>query len=105
MLHRSAFDNEGFLRELSDWSPTVAEQLADAEGIALTEAHWEILYLLRTYYDEYNSTPAMRSLVKYCASKLGADKGKSVYLLSLFPGSPVKLGSKIAGLPKPHNCL
>ena len=28
-----------------------------------------------------------------------------IYLMSLFPGSPAKLGSKIAGLPKPENCL
>lgn len=105
MLDRSAFDNEGFLRNLSDWSPAVAEQLADAEGLELSEAHWEILHLLREYYREYDSSPAMRPLVKYCAIKLGADKGKSIYLLSLFPGSPAKVGSKIAGLPKPDNCL
>ena len=48
---------------------------------------------------------AMRPLVKYCAARLGADKGRSIYLISLFPGSPAKLGSKIAGLPKPDNCL
>ncbi len=47
----------------------------------------------------------MRPLVKYCALKLGPDKGRSIYLMSLFPGSPAKLGSKIAGLPKPDNCL
>jgi len=43
--------------------------------------------------------------VKFCRLKLGADKGRSIYLMSLFPGSPAKLGSKIAGLPKPDNCL
>ena len=105
MLDGSAFDKEGFLRDLSHWSPAVAEQLAEAEGLELTDAHWEILHLLREYYREYDSSPAMRPLVKYCAIKLGADKGKSIYLLSLFPGSPAKLGSKIAGLPKPDNCL
>ena len=47
----------------------------------------------------------MRPLVKYCRLNLGADKGSSIYLMSLFPGSPAKLGSKIAGLPKPENCL
>jgi tRNA 2-thiouridine synthesizing protein E len=47
----------------------------------------------------------MRALVKYCGLRLGADQGRSIYLLSLFPGSPAKLGSKIAGLPKPDNCL
>lgn len=105
MLDAAAFDTEGFLRNLQDWSPEVAKQIAAAEGIALTPAHWEIIELLRNYYTEFDASPAMRPLVKYCGRKLGVDKGKSIYLLSLFPGSPAKTGSKIAGLPKPDNCL
>jgi tRNA 2-thiouridine synthesizing protein E len=105
MLAADAFDKEGFLRNLSDWSPEVAVQIAAAEQLVLSDAHWEILHLLRSYYQEYDSSPAMRALVKYCALNLGSEKGKSIYLMSLFPGSPAKLGSKIAGLPKPDNCL
>ncbi len=105
MLPDTAFDREGFLRRLEDWTPAVAEQIAAREQLVLTDAHWEIIRLLRDYYREFDSSPAMRPLVKYCALKLGADKGRSIYLLSLFPGSPAKLGSKIAGLPKPDNCL
>ena len=105
MLPDAAFDREGFLRELSDWSPEVAEQIATQEQLELTAAHWEVIDLLREYYQEFDDSPAMRPLVKYCALKLGKDKGKSIYLMSLFPGSPAKIGSKIAGLPKPDNCL
>ena len=105
MLPDAAFDKEGFLRRLSDWQPDVAEQIAAAENLELTPAHWEVLQLLRDYYQEYDASPAMRPLVKYCALKLGPEKGRSIYLMSLFPGSPAKLGSKIAGLPKPDNCL
>ena len=47
----------------------------------------------------------MRPLVKYIGQELGKDKGSSLYLLSLFPGSPARLASKLAGLPKPDNCL
>ncbi|GGK82129.1 TusE/DsrC/DsvC family sulfur relay protein [Amphritea balenae] len=98
-------DPEGYLRKLTDWQPVVAEHLARQEGIELSEAHWEILNLLRDFYQEYEMSPAMRPLVKAVAAKLGPDKGKSIYLMSLFPGSPPKLASKIAGLPKPTNCL
>ena len=104
-LPPTAFDKEGFLRKLEDWNPDVAQQIATGEGIELGDAHWEIIELLRNYYREFDASPAMRPLVKYCALKLGPDKGKSIYLLSLFPGSPAKIGSKIAGLPKPENCL
>jgi len=105
MLEGIALDKEGFLRELSDWTPDVARALAKSENIELTDAHWEIVFLLRDYYQQYDASPAMRPLVKYCSMQLGPDKGKSIYLLSLFPGSPAKLGCKIAGLPKPDNCL
>jgi tRNA 2-thiouridine synthesizing protein E len=104
-LSADAFDTEGFLRELSDWNLDVALQIATTENLELTPAHWEVLDLLRAYYVQYDSSPAMRALVKYCAINLGPDKGKSIYLMSLFPGSPAKIGSKIAGLPKPDNCL
>lgn len=105
VLPANAFDKEGFLRDLSDWDTQVADQIATKEKLELTPAHWEVIQLLRAYYSEYESSPAMRALVKYCALKLGPDKGKSMYLLQLFPGSPAKIGSKIAGLPKPDNCL
>lgn len=98
-------DAEGYLADLSDWNPQVAEHIALAEGVALTQAHWEIIELIRRFYAEFDLSPAMRPLVKYTALHLGAEKGKSVYLLSLFPGSPPKLAAKIAGLPRPANCL
>lgn len=98
-------DDQGFLLDLKDWNSELAEQLAREEGIALTDAHWEILHLLRDFYHEYELSPAMRILVKQTKLKLGEAKGNSHYLLSLFPGSPAKLASKIAGLPKPTNCL
>lgn len=96
---------EGFLRNVADWNERVAQELAASEGIELTDAHWEILHLLRDYYAAYDSSPAMRALVKYVRLRLGEDKGRSIYLLRLFPASPAKIGSKLAGLPKPANCL
>ncbi|MDG2045811.1 MAG: TusE/DsrC/DsvC family sulfur relay protein [Halioglobus sp.] len=105
MLCTNAFDEEGFLYNLTDWSPDVAAQIAASENLQLSSAHWEVIDLLRAYYLAYDSAPAMRALVKYCALHLGPEKGKSIYLMSLFPGSPAKLSSKISGLPKPDNCL
>ena len=98
-------NDEGFLDRVDDWNESVARELAAREGIELTSAHWEILHLLRSYYESYDSSPAMRALVKFVRLHLGDDKARSIYLLRLFPGSPAKIGSKLAGLPKPANCL
>lgn len=99
------FDDEGYLRSLQDWNPSVAEQIAQQEGIELTPAHWELIEVIREFYQLFEHSPAMRPLVKAVTLKLGSDKGKSIYLMKLFPGSPAKLLAKIAGLPKPDNCL
>ncbi|WP_299178672.1 TusE/DsrC/DsvC family sulfur relay protein [uncultured Neptuniibacter sp.] len=99
------FDDEGYLRSLQDWNQSVAEQIAQQEGIELTPAHWELIEVIREFYQLFEHSPAMRPLVKAVTLKLGSDKGKSIYLMKLFPGSPAKLLAKIAGLPKPDNCL
>jgi tRNA 2-thiouridine synthesizing protein E len=96
---------EGFLIRLDDWSSEIAQSIAVQENISLTQAHWEIIYLVRDFYHKFDLSPAMRPLVKYVANNLGAEKGKSIYLMQLFPPSPAKLVAKIAGLPKPANCL
>jgi len=105
MKNTPELDPEGFLRNLSDWSPEVAEILAENDNIALNTQHWEVIHLVREFYQSFDHGPAMRPLVKLVANRLGTDKGRSIYLLKLFPGSPAKLASKIAGLPKPPNCL
>jgi len=98
-------DDNGFLLDLADWSDAVAIALAEQEGLSLNEAHFEVIHALRQFHAQYQLSPAMRPLVKYIGQQLGKDKGSSLYLLSLFPGSPAKLASKLAGLPKPDNCL
>ncbi|WP_273823243.1 MULTISPECIES: TusE/DsrC/DsvC family sulfur relay protein [Pseudomonas] len=100
-----ALDKDGYLVELSDWSPEVAGALAAREGIELSPEHWEILELLRGFYREFELSPATRPLIKYTASKLGVEKGNSLHLNRLFNGTPAKLAAKLAGLPKPTNCL
>ncbi|AHL33437.1 Sulfurtransferase TusE [Pseudomonas brassicacearum] len=100
-----ALDKDGYLADLEDWSADVATALAAAEDIELSPEHWEILELLRGFYHEFQLSPATRPLIKYTALKLGADKGNSLHLNRLFKGTPAKLAAKLAGLPKPTNCL
>lgn len=100
-----ALDQEGFLCHLDEWNEAIAVQLAAQASLILTEAHWEIIHLARQFYRQYEHSPEMRPLVKFTRQELGADKGQSIYLLSLFPNSPAKLACKIAGLPRPANCL
>jgi tRNA 2-thiouridine synthesizing protein E len=103
--HDIALDPEGYLVDLDAWSPAVAEALAAEEGRTLTEAHWEVIEVLRDFYARYEAAPAMRPLVKAVGQALGPEKGRSIYVMTLFPESPAKVAARLAGLPKPTNCL
>ncbi len=102
---RVALDREGYLRDLADWDEAVAEALARQQEISLHAAHWEVLRLLRAFHRRHQLVPAARALVGLVKRELGADKGRSIYLMRLFGGSFAKTASRIAGLPKPDNCL
>ncbi|NHN76311.1 TusE/DsrC/DsvC family sulfur relay protein [Azotobacter chroococcum] len=100
-----ALDKDGYLTDLQDWSEEVAEALARREELELSAEHWEILHLLREFHAQFQLSPATRPLIKYVALKLGPEKGNSLHLNRLFKGTPAKLAAKLAGLPKPTNCL
>lgn len=100
-----ALDHDGHLQNLADWNEVVADAIAEQEGIALDERHWQIIHLLQEFHRTYELLPSMRPLVNYVRIKLGSDKGRSIYLMQLFPPSPARVAARIAGLPRPENCL
>lgn len=100
-----ALDKEGYLRDLTEWNESVAQALAQQQEISLKPAHWEILHLLRAFHRRHQLSPATRALVSLVKKKLGPEKGRSIYLMRLFRGSFARTASRIAGLPKPDNCL
>ncbi|SCZ58514.1 tRNA 2-thiouridine synthesizing protein E [Photorhabdus luminescens] len=98
-------DAQGYLKNSSDWQEAIALLLAEQEEITLTEQHWEVIRFIREFYQEFNTSPAIRMLVKAIAQKYGEEKGNSRYLYRLFPKGPAKQATKIAGLPKPVKCI
>jgi tRNA 2-thiouridine synthesizing protein E len=98
-------DHQGYLNNVNDWQESMAVVIAATENIELTEQHWEVIRFVRDFYLEYKTSPAIRVLVKAIGQRLGADKGNSKYLYTLFPMGPAKQATKIAGLPKPAKCL
>lgn len=100
-----ATDKQGYLLDSNEWSAALAPIIAAQENITLSEPHWEVIHFVRDFYLEYNTSPAIRMLVKAMAKALGEDKGNSIYLYKLFPKGPAKQATKIAGLPKPARCI
>lgn len=88
---------EGYLKNMNDWSPELAQEIASKENIQLTDKHFEVLNWLRTKQSE--GVPL--SIRKIGNS--GLVDIKQFY--TLFPGGPLKISSKVAGIPKPASCI
>lgn len=104
-LPSNLFDKEGFLLDLNKWDKSIAHQIASLINLTLSEQHFEIIYLLRSFYKEHQVAPSTRPFVKLVKNQLGESKGNSIYLMQLFPESPAKIAAKLSGLPKPPNCI
>jgi tRNA 2-thiouridine synthesizing protein E len=100
-----ATNEQGFLINSDDWNEDVARQLAEANDVQLNNERWEIILFIRHYYDRFQHLPNTRVFTKAIAKELGENKGNSRYLHKLFPDGPLKYACKLAGLPKPPNCI
>jgi TusE/DsrC/DsvC family sulfur relay protein len=91
-------DAEGYLLE-PEYSEEAVQVIAAADGITLTDAHWEVVNYMRDQYREHGHTPNFRNMLKgFSEVHPGVD---SKYLYDLFPLGPAKQAAKVAGLPQP----
>jgi len=92
-------DAEGYLCNLEHWSEDFAMALAQAEGLSLTDAHWQVIHFLRDYYREHGVQPQVRVMIRHFTEKWGTEKGSNHHLHEMFPrGGPQKQGNRLAGL-------
>jgi len=96
-LSTLAVNDDGYLLNADDWSPEVAHAIAAEHGIALTDPHFAVLQYLRDRVAE--GTPLTIRRI----GKSGLVSIKEFY--GLFPGGPLKVSSRIAGIPKPASCV
>jgi tRNA 2-thiouridine synthesizing protein E len=93
-------DANGYLVNQSDWNEKVAEAIAAAEEITLTQEHWDLInYLRDQYFNHGGEQPNERTILKAMSAKWGR-KLASKDTFTLFPHMPSKQGAKIAGLPE-----
>ena len=94
-----ACDDQGYLVE-ADTRDEASRAIAEAEGIELTDAHWEVIRYLRDEFAAHGHTPNFRNMIKgFQEIRPEADRQ---YLYDLFTKGPAKQAVKIAGLPQPY---
>lgn len=92
-----SLNDEGYMTDASQWDQDVAKELAKEDGIELTDKHFEVLEFLRAT-NEKGETLTIRRV-----GKSGIVDIKGLY--QLFPGGPLKISSRVAGIPKPSSCV
>ena len=98
-------DEEGYLQDWQVWKEGLAGEMAKQDGLALTDAHWEVIRFLRNYFEKYQIAPMIKILTKEIGKVMGPEKGNTKYLYELYPAGPAKQACKYAGLPKPTGCV
>lgn len=93
-------DPEGNMFGLASWSPLFAQRQAEAEGLFLTDEHWEIVIYLRERYRERGDARSAREILGELEEKFSDGHGRRS-LYELFPGGPVSQASRLGGLPLP----
>lgn len=88
--------------EISGWSREEARAKAAAEGIDLGADHWKVIEFLQGLYVS-NGPAAHARQVSSALNDRFATMGGSKFLYQLFPGGPVAQGSRLAGIPAPHD--
>jgi tRNA 2-thiouridine synthesizing protein E len=75
-------------------------EMAEKEGITLSNEHLGVIECLRDYYLEFGEAEKGRDIEDMLNEVFDGHGGRK-YLWKLFPGGPVTQGMRIAGLPVP----
>jgi len=90
-------NEEGYLTDFNQWSKDVGEAIAQENNISMTPRHWEVISYLQK---EFKNDVAMS------IRRIGkSDVVDIKEFYQLFPTAPLKISSKIAGIPKPASCI
>jgi len=90
-------NDEGYFLNADQWTKEMSIEMAKEYNITLTDLHFKVLEFLR----ERNRKGEVLTLRGVGKSGIVDIKG----LYELFPGGPLKISSKIAGIPKPVSCV
>lgn len=94
-----ATDQEGYIQDMDQWSEGFAAALAEREGLALTDEHWQVIRFIREHHALHQVQAQVRDMIRHFAAAWGPQRGNNHVLHDLFPlGGPQKQGNRLAGI-------
>jgi len=91
--------DEGYLLDPTDWTEAIAEQFAAAEGLVLTDDHWQVIRFVRDWHAKHGVAPSGRDMTQFVKAQ-GQSRN---WVFELFPYGYVQQTCKIAGMIKPRS--
>lgn len=98
-------DQDGHLVDYTIWNEQVAQELAKSLDLRLTAWHFEILLAVRQFYQQFGHSPATRPLIKFLMKTVSPEINNAVLQQEFNTGLVARHLSRLAGIPKPANCL
>lgn len=98
-------DQDGHLVDYTIWNHEVAQALAQSLDLELNEWHFEILKAVRQFYAQFGHSPATRPLIKFLMKVVSPEVNNAVLQDQFNTGLVARHLSRLAGVPKPANCL
>ena len=94
------YNEAGFLIDPHMWSEIVMHEIANREGIELTEEKIKYILSAREEYEKNQVVPPLREF-----SKLHGGDRKGKFLQTLFDGGVMKKICMLGGLKQPTGCV
>ena len=98
-------DQDGHLLDYTVWNEQVAQELAQSLALELTAWHFEVLHAVRQFYQQFGHSPATRPLIKFLMKTVSQEINNAVLQEKFNTGLVARHLSRLAGIPKPANCL
>ncbi len=98
-------DQDGHLVDYTIWNEDVAQELANSLDLELSEWHFQILNAVRQFYAQFGHSPATRPLIRFLMKTVGPEVDNAMLQDKFKTGLVARHLSRLAGIPKPANCL
>ena len=94
---------ESFPNAPEDWNIESAKETAKADGVEMSDDHWDLIRALQEYYHKVEF-PHLRQIKDALDEKFHSQGGMK-YLYQIIPGGPVAQGCRLAGLNVPSGTV
>ena len=99
-------NQKGYLLSFQDWDENVAEEMANHDGLELSDSHWTAIRFVREFYQMYEVPPSPHILIKHVGEQIREWGCSRKDLEKIFPMGGCKHVCRLAGLPESycHSC-